>query len=141
MDLIQFPHVRVYRPMIMRALFNIFSNAIKYSFHSSKDASRERYIRVVTRRRYSTNPLSFSITLESFGVGFSSLEELRHAAEFGFRGSLAVLERPIGSGIGLAEVRRIMKMHGGILQIRSEPIGRSPALTKVALIFRVPSGL
>lgn len=136
-----FPRIRGHRAMLLRAIFNVFSNALKYSYRRLSNDDQDRYISVRATPSYSSNRPLFALSFSSLGIAFASRREIQAATEYGFRGSYAVSERPIGSGIGLAEVQRIMRLHGGFVRITSNPIGQSPAHTVVWLVFKVPSGL
>jgi len=135
------PKIPALSATVRRAIYNVFSNALKYSFSRLSLRDQDRYILVKATPRYSADGAMFALSFSNYGIPFQDLQEKQRATEFGFRGKAAVAERPIGSGIGLNEVYRIMKTHGGFVRIDSEPIGKSPALTVVWLIFRTQTHL
>ncbi len=127
--------------MELRRLFsNIINNAIKYSYHSVPNA--QRIIRVKSKVPYDpgfTNHPRFAITFENYGLGLTE-EERRNVFKPGFRGKQAIAEVPIGSGIGLSEASKIIKLHKGHIKIQSKELYRDDGemgtyLTIVDLIF------
>jgi signal transduction histidine kinase len=125
---------------IRRLFHNVLNNAIKYSYHSVPNAQRV----VKIRSKVPYNPgfagqKNFALTFENYGLGITE-SEMRSIFEAGFRGRQAMAEVPIGAGIGLAEARKIMKVHGGRIKLRSTPLhegtdGTPTYLTTVDLIF------
>ncbi len=89
---------------IKQVFINILDNAIKYTEHGGK-------ISVVAEM---PNRASLIITVSDTGVGISS-EDLPHIKEKFFKANTTVR----GSGIGLAVVDEIIKLHNGELEISS----------------------
>jgi signal transduction histidine kinase len=126
--------------MELRRLFhNVLNNAIKYSYHSVPNA--RRIIRIRSKVPYDPGfkRLRFSVSVENFGLGLTR-DELRDVFRPGFRGQQAVSEVPIGSGIGLSEALKIMKMHRGDIKFTSKELytdeqGGRTYLTTVEVIF------
>lgn len=138
-DLPEIPKIMGHPMEIRRALHNVLSNAVKYSYRSVKDSPRS--IRVRARIPYDPRESSrrLALVVENYGLGLSQ-EELRSAFRAGFRGEQARREQPIGVGIGLTETQKIMRKHDGQAKIRSRFLhedgeGRATYLTKVELIF------
>lgn len=127
---------------LRRLLHNIFSNAVKYSYHTIPQSARS--IRIATRNPYDPGfrRRRFSISIANYGYGLA-IDEVRDAFKPGFRGRDAIAEVPIGAGIGLSEARKIMHVHDGEIRIHSEPLHPSPTgtmtyLTTVDLLFPLP---
>ena len=89
---------------IKQVFINILDNAIKYNHHGGK-------ISVVAEM---PNRASLIIVVSDTGVGISS-EDLPHIKEKFFKANTTVR----GSGIGLAVVDEIIKLHNGELDIDS----------------------
>ena len=108
---------------LRRALHNILSNGIKYSYHSTSKS--RRVIKIWSKTPYDPGfqKKRFSVIVQNYGIG-ATPEELPKIGKAGFRGSQAVAEVPIGSGIGLAEVRKILNLHSGSLKFRSHEVHR-----------------
>jgi signal transduction histidine kinase len=131
--------------MELRRLFsNILNNAIKYSYHSVPNA--KRIIRIKSKVPYDPGfkQTRFAITFENYGLGLTE-EERRSVFKPGFRGKQAIAEVPIGSGIGLSEAAKIMKLHKGKMRLQSKELYHDDAggrtyLTTVDLIFPYAPG-
>lgn len=124
---------------LRRAIHNVLSNAVKYSYRSLPKHVRE--IKIWSKVPYDPGfrRSRFSIVFQNYGLGVGP-DELDRVTVAGFRGRQAIAEVPIGSGIGLSEVKKIMKVHGGDLKLRSlethkDEEGRPTYLTEVELIF------
>lgn len=101
---------------LKRAFNNVLSNAVKYSYASTKGT--ERYIEITVTPRYDSQKLKFAIHFENYGLGLTD-EEQKRVFQHGFRGSAAANEVAEGSGIGLSEVQKIMKLHKGHAKMAS----------------------
>jgi signal transduction histidine kinase len=119
----EFPAFFGFDQELRRAVHNVLSNAIKYSYRALPN--RPRVVRIWTKIPYDPGfrEHRFAVVFENYGLGVSS-EELLQVTKPGFRGGQAIAEVPIGSGIGLAEVRKIMYLHGGDLKFRSREVHR-----------------
>jgi len=132
------PEIKGFSMELNRLFFNILNNAIKYSSHSVQD--NQRVIKIVGKVPYDPGfrEPRFSITFENYGLGIES-EEIDHIFKAGFRGRQAMAEVPVGSGLGLSEALKIMKMHQGEITIYSRELSDNELertyLTKVELIF------
>ena len=134
----ELPTVRGDPDELKRAIHNVLSNAIKYSYRSSIDT--ERYIRIRTKVPYDPGfrRLRLGIEFSNYGLGLSP-EEQKKAFRHGFRGEQAIREVAVGSGIGLSEVQKIMSNHQGVAKLMSKPVHEHDAgltyLTTVTLIL------
>lgn len=103
--------------LLSRMVAYILDNAIKYSFE------REGFIRV----SLSENLGNAWISVENFGVGMTREEiDTGKLFELGRRGDLAWDRNREGSGIGLAEVKRIADIHNGSVNLESKASGTGP---------------
>jgi len=112
-DTFMLPCVRVWMEL---ALTNIIQNSIKYS--DNKEV-------LVTLEADTTN---FFIHISDYGIGIPT-EEIRHIYEPFFRASNT--GKYTGYGIGLPLAERIVRLHGGKMNVQSRPL----AGTKVTLTF------
>jgi signal transduction histidine kinase len=118
--------------LMFRALFNVVDNAIKYSYPLSQKV-KERFIDIDSRRHSIHG--EWLIAIKSYGVGIED-DEIRSDAifQYGARGRLAAASGRGGSGIGLAEARRIVLAHKGTIKIDSKPL-EAAFVTIVRLIL------
>lgn len=123
---------------IRRAFHNVLNNAVKYSYRSSVS---QRTIDILIQKPYDPGfrKLRFAVIVKNFGLGVTAMEE-RSVFRPGFRGNQALREVPIGSGIGLSEVAKIMRLHGGEAKFKSREVHKDEHdeptfLTTVSLIF------
>ena len=119
-----------YPNQVRRALVNIVDNAIKYSYSGSID--RFRYVRIKTHAYSSGDAL---IETSSYGVGIDP-DERELVKEKGYRSDHAKVDHKSGTGIGLYEVNKIAKSHGGYLTIESKMQHEKTYVTVVRLILR-----
>ncbi|MBG0814593.1 GAF domain-containing protein [Planomonospora sp. ID82291] len=75
-----------------------------------------------------------SIEIADTGIGIDP-QDLPHVCDDFYRGAAAERQAIGGTGVGLALVRKIVRMHGGDLRIESEPGGG----TRVRLAFPGPA--
>jgi PAS domain S-box-containing protein len=109
------------REMWEKVVFNLLSNAFKFTFEGT--------ITVVVRRAGETVELTVSDT----GAGIPT-NELPHIFERFYRAKEARGRSYEGSGIGLALVQELVKLHGGSVHVRSE-VDQGSAFT-----IRIPTG-
>lgn len=100
---------RIDRDSLSLAIWNLLDNAVKYSGQS-------RTIQVAVRRQSGRAAISVS----DHGLGIAA-HELRAIFEKFVRGDSARASEAKGTGIGLALVQRIVKGHGGTVEVESEP--------------------
>jgi signal transduction histidine kinase len=111
--------LRIDADRINRVLFNLLTNAIKFSPDGGKirlelseiEDAYGRYAQLVVR-----DP----------GIGILP-QDLAHVFDPFFRGANAVTTAP-GVGAGLASARRIVDLHGGTISVTSQP-GQGSAFT------------
>ena len=134
------PIVRVVPEELARALYNVLSNAAKYSYRSTSSREWEREIRIRTHwHDPGFRERRIAIVVQNFGLGLLECE-VEEATKVGFRGEMARREVPIGAGIGLSEARKIAILHGGRVSVASRKLvpdsDESPYLTTVKLIIK-----
>jgi len=105
---------------LLRRLFNnLYSNAVKYSYSTSKK-SHTRFIQI---KVYQHDPgfreRRVAVSISNYGVGLTD-EEVKRVGELGFRGRSAIEEQPVGLGLGVYIARRIARLHGGEIRYKSE---------------------
>jgi two-component system phosphate regulon sensor histidine kinase PhoR len=98
------------------AFLNLLDNSVKYS-------ADHKQVSVVVRS--SNGFIDLSVT--DLGLGIPKAEQKRIFEKF-YRGSTAAAQRIRGSGIGLSITKRVAEMHGGSVQVESEP-GRGSTFT------------
>ena len=131
------PLVRIERNSFERILNNILSNAIKYSYHGitlDDGERRQRAIRIWCRPRHDLEGRMCMIAIQNYGIGIEAYETAR-VLEPGYRGRLAKREVQIGTGLGLSEAVKILKIHGGYLSFRSRVVHGETYLTTVRIIL------
>jgi signal transduction histidine kinase len=108
--------VRADRDALVRALWNLLDNAVKYS-----PDCRTVWVEVVADRN------DVRITVRDQGLGIP-MEEQQQVFDRFVRGATSKARRIKGTGIGLAMVRQIVHAHGGEIRVQSEP-GRGSCFT------------
>lgn len=107
-----------------RILINLVSNAIKFSARGGK---------VTVAARFTTSAVTLSV--EDTGIGIAP-EELSHLAEPFAQADMSFTRRHEGAGLGLSMVQGVARLHGGSMEIESEPgIG-----TRVSVVLPVQPG-
>ena len=97
------------RDSLSLAIWNLLENAVKYSGQS-------RTIQVAVQRQSGRAAISVS----DRGLGIAPREQKAIFEKF-VRGDSARASETRGTGIGLALVERIVKGHGGTVEVESEP--------------------
>lgn len=113
----KFPEIEMSREDLTRAFKNIIHNAVKYSYSSSE---HERFIRIVGEPGREL----FCVTVSNYGIGILQ-DEIVSGKIFqdGYRGVLSADRFRTGSGMGLAEVKKIIEKHSGRVSIACENKG------------------
>ena len=108
------PDVEVAQEPIRRMFSYIIQNAVKYSF------KRDGYINIDFKNRGNV----IQIDIENYGVGILP-EEIKEDKiyQYGFRGEFSQDRNRTGSGIGLAEAKRIIEAHEGEIKVESIAVG------------------
>jgi len=109
------PHIEADPIKIKQILYNLVSNAVKFSLDGT-------VVRIVARALdAATSPLgrdSVLVKVIDQGIGIDPEEHELIFEEFRQVG--ANTNRPPGTGLGLTLVKRLLEMHGGIIALRSE---------------------
>jgi signal transduction histidine kinase len=106
------------RELMEYALYNLLTNAIKYS-------PKETEVQVFAKQRGGELRLSVS----DQGMGMSSDEVKKIFTKF-YRTKGAEISGEVGTGIGLSIVEQIVTHHGGRMEVTSEP-GKGSCFTMV----------
>jgi len=122
---------------VVRALDNLLHNAIKYSWERKK--GEMPWVSINT----GVKDEQIHIEIQNWGVPIPKDEiEFGRIFETGFRGRLSSDRGRVGTGIGLADARRVAQEHGGDLLVKSVPAGfkadtdyTQPFLTTATLIL------
>ena len=108
------PEIEMAEDPIRSMLSCLVQNAVKYSFKR-----KGGFIDI----RVEDLGSDVKIEIEDYGVGISP-EEIESGIifEYGYRGKYSDDWDRIGSGIGLAEAKRIVEKHNGEIFVRSKPV-------------------
>jgi signal transduction histidine kinase len=109
------------RPKLMLALRNLLENAIKYS---PPDAA------IQLAAHHSGNGRRVSIKVRDEGIGMNQLERSRAFEKFYRADKSGTVP---GTGLGLALVREIIMLHGGIISLQSQPQRGTTAIIELAI--------
>lgn len=109
------PLVAMDREAVAQAVLNLMSNAVKYS-------QEEREMRIEVTSDVRRGRRGVLISVHDRGIGIAPHERDRVFEGF-FRGSDPRVRARRGTGVGLALVRHIVDMHGGIASVESRLTG------------------
>ncbi|SFP77207.1 sensor histidine kinase [Hymenobacter arizonensis] len=98
--------IRGHRALLTRAIGNLVDNALKYSAQGQCVQLRLRF-----------QPGSWQVVVEDEGQGIAE-QDLPHVFQPFFRSHSA--RSVVGHGVGLPLARRIVELHGGLLELRSK---------------------
>jgi len=118
------PEAFINKEKIDRMISNLILNAIKYSYKREGG-----YIEIISKTKNS----KILITIENFGVPIME-DEIQDVFKFGYRGKLSSDREKIGSGIGLADAKNTVDIHGGTVFVQSRPASQ----TNLNNIYDVP---
>jgi signal transduction histidine kinase len=116
------PNVRADRVRLRQILYNLISNAVKFT-------AKGGIVRIRARR--DEDRVSIAVIDTGVGIAPADLSRLYRAFE---QLTLPSGDRPQGTGLGLALTKRLVEMHGGTIDVESE-LGRGTTFT-----VRIPVG-
>lgn len=99
--------LEIEKNLVAQAISNIIENAVKY-------AERDTDIRISA----CANGNGIGIEIESLGIPISA-EDTENIFDRGFRGHSAKQKVAAGTGFGLYLAARVMKFHGGTIQLKT----------------------
>ncbi len=118
--IVNVPNVRADRVRLRQILYNLVSNAVKFT---------DRGGTVRLRARRDGEMVAISVVDTGIGIAREDLSRLYKAFE---QLALPSGDRPPGPGLGLALTKRLVEMHGGTIDVKSE-VGVGSTFT-----FRIP---
>jgi len=102
------PNVRADRVRLRQILYNLISNAVKFT-------DRGGMVRIRARR--DDDRVSIAVIDSGIGIATRDLSRLYRSFE---QLTLPSGDRPGGTGLGLALTKRLVEMHGGTIDVESE---------------------
>jgi signal transduction histidine kinase len=102
------PNVRADRVRLRQILYNLISNAVKFT---------DRGGRVQVRARRDEDRVSIAVMDTGIGIAPRDLSRLYRSFE---QLELPSGDRPGGTGLGLALTKRLVEMHGGTIDVESQ---------------------
>ena len=102
------PNVRADRVRLRQILYNLISNAVKFT-------DRGGMVRIRARR--DDDRVSIAVIDNGIGIATRDLSRLYRSFE---QLTLPSGDRPGGTGLGLALTKRLVEMHGGTIDVESE---------------------
>jgi PAS domain S-box-containing protein len=102
------PNVRADRVRLRQILYNLISNAVKFT---------DRGGRVQVRAQRDDDRVSIAVMDTGIGIATRDLSRLYRSFE---QLTLPSGDRPGGTGLGLALTKRLVEMHGGTIDVESE---------------------
>ena len=106
------PEITCHEPLMVRALVNLLSNALKYTLIGGKvEVAVMAYL-----NKRGTGVMEISIKDNGIGICKEDLEKI---FEPYYRGKNISTEE--GKGIGLSFVKEVIELHGGKILVQSEP--------------------
>src|SRR5262249_6496593 len=108
---------------IKQVMYNLLSNAVKFTENGGS---------VAVDAKAAGSELIVSVT--DTGIGIAA-EGLQRVFEEVYQGDRAFTRRPEGTGLGLGLGQRLVALHGGSIEVESEP-GKGSVFR-----FRIPDGI
>lgn len=113
-----------------RAFFNLIYNAVKYSYYQPSQG-RKGYIDI--KGKWVDGKTMYQISISNYGLGILENEK-NNIFKVGYRGRLSSDRIRTGSGVGLADVKRVIEEeHKGKITFQSQLLGNdeinSPYMT------------
>ena len=100
--------VRADRVRLRQVLYNLISNAVKFTEHGG---------RVAVRSRRDGEQVAIEVADTGIGIAAGDMSRLFRAFE---QIELPSGDRPAGTGLGLALTKRLVEMHGGTIAVASK---------------------
>jgi signal transduction histidine kinase len=100
-------HIRADRLRLRQVLYNLISNAVKFTSRGG---------RVAVRTRSEGARVAIEVADTGIGIAPEDLPRLYVAFE---QMALPSGDRPAGTGLGLALTKRLVEMHGGTIDVAS----------------------
>ncbi len=113
---------------LKQIVFNLLSNAAKFT----PDGGHI----VVSAHRKNEHVL---ITVEDSGIGIAPEDQRRIFEDF-YQAQQALRDKTPGTGLGLALVKRLVALHGGIAMVRSEGLGKGSCFSFTVPLERRTAG-
>lgn len=133
LNLVGEPVLSIDRDLVRRMFINLLDNAIKYSYAGSEKTGK-RFVSIECRRHSTYG--DWIITFQSYGVGVDQEEiDSGYIFKYGTRGKFSGDRGRSGTGIGLAEARRIAEAHNGRLTIKSQRLEKETYITSVEVVL------
>lgn len=109
---------------LTQVLTNLLNNAAKYTPRGGKIAIRAR-----------VSDHQVKISVQDSGVGIAA-EQLPHVFDKFYQADRTLERSDFGLGLGLTLTRRLVELHGGAVEARSEGLGRG---SEFSIILPLPS--
>ena len=111
-DVIPVPSLLLDSRRISQVLYNLLTNAIRYTPENGE-------VRISTRTLSRTGRDWLQISVRDNGCGIAAVD-LPYIFEHFYRADKARDKKSGGSGIGLAIVKQLIEIHGGFVEAHSE---------------------
>ncbi len=108
---------------IEKVLSNLLSNAFKFTPEEGRISFEVRQV----------SPTQILITVEDSGIGMSA-ESLKHIFNRFYQVDPSESTSQVGSGIGLALTKELIKLHGGSIEVQSQPDHGSSFMVTLPII-------
>ena len=103
---------------LMQVFANLLNNAAKYT-----EADGQIHVTAVVRRAAHNGLQEVIVTIKDNGIGIAP-ELLPHVFEMFFQADRSKERHYGGLGIGLTLARHIVEIHGGVIEVKSEGLGK-----------------
>ena len=103
---------------LMQVFANLFNNAAKYT-----EADGQIHVTAVVRRAEQDDLQEVVVAIKDNGIGIAP-DLLPHVFEMFFQADRSKERHYGGLGIGLTLARHIVEIHGGVIEVKSEGLGK-----------------